>query len=493
MADIVLVQPKVGEWDFVRTKPAMPLALLHAAALADIEYEIKLIDQRTDGDWENNLRHELEKKPLCFGTTAFSGSQIHYALAASKVVKESDASIPVVWGGVHATLLTEQTLRNENIDIVVRGEGESTFYELVKALDGGRPQPRCSASRGNGGGPLDGIMGIWYKRSGSIRSNPDRDFLDLDTLPDIPYHLVDVKKYLPMQFGMPTLYMQTSRGCPHRCTYCYNAVFNMRKWRPMSAEKTAERIADARHDFGVKNFYFVDDNFFTDLKRAREIAERITELDVKWQVQGVCVSDVDKMDDGYLRAIEKSGCLQFRIGAESGSQRILEMIKKKTTVEQIKEVNRKLVSFNIAPYYHFLCGYPGETLDELRKSIELAFLLLRENPRARISPLHCFTPEPGTEMYELAVNEGFIPPAKLEGWTGTDRRTAYNPKNKELLEGLNFVSLFIDKKSDDVASPLIRLFAKFYRPIARYRMEKMFFRFMVEKKMREWYLKARAN
>lgn len=479
MADIVLVQPKVGEWDFVRTKPAMPLALLHAATLADTEYEIRLIDQRTDDDWENNLRLELEKKPLCVGTTALSGKQIYYALSASKLIKEFDASVPVVWGGIHTSLLTERTLRNENIDIVVRCEGERTFYELVKALEGGKP--------------LDGIKGIWYKENGNIRSNPDRDFLDLDAIPDIPYHLVDVQKYLPMQFGMPTLYMQTSRGCPHRCTYCYNAVFNMRKWRPMSAEKTAERIADARHNFGVKNFYFVDDNFFTDLKRAREIAERITDLNITWQVQGVCASDVYKMDDGYLRAIEKSGCLQFRIGAESGSQRILEMIRKKTTIEQIKEVNRKLANFNIAPYYHFLCGYPGETLDELRKSIELAFLLLQENPMARISPFHCFTPEPGTEMYELAVKEGFIPPAKLEDWAGTDRRTAYNPKNKELLEGVNFVSLFIDRKSDDVASPLIRLFAKFYRPIARYRMEKMSFGFMVEKKMRDLYLKVRAN
>lgn len=482
MSDIVLIQPIMGEWDSVRSNPTLPLSLLHTATLVSKEYEIKIIDQRLDKNWEKKLKKELKKNPLCVGTSAITGRPIHSALLASQIVK-NESDVPVIWGGIHASLLSEQTLKNKNIDIVVREEGEVTFYELVKSLDKEKP--------------LKGIKGIWYKERGLIKANQDRPFVDLNKLPEIPYHLINIKNYTSKFRGVPTIPIQTSRGCPNQCTYCYNVVFNKRCWRALNTENTIKRIKKVVDDFKIKSIFFTDDEFFVDLNRSKEILENILEerIDIILQIQGTCATSIKKMDKKYLKLLENSGCKELRIGAESGSIRILKLIRKGITPRQIILVNKKLKSFDISPYFDFMCGLPTEKIEDLKKTVKLALRLLRENQNARISPIHCYTPWPGTELFDLAISNGFIPPSKLEDWINYDFKTTkvFNEK-KDFLESLNLVSLFVDKKSRDlVNSSLLRVFAEFYRPIARFRMEKLFLNFMIEKKIRDLYLNLKNN
>lgn len=478
MADIILIQPKIGEWDYIKTHPSLPLSLLHAATLTDKEYQIKLIDQRTDKQWEKQLVNELRKQPILAGTTSMTGIQIKHALRASKIIKQA-SDTPVVWGGVHPSLLPAQTLRNDDIDIVIQGEGEITLYELVKALEHNKTP--------------EGIKGVWYKENGKIKNNPEREFIDLNKLPEIPYHLIDVCKYMPKSKGRSTIYMQTSRGCPFQCTYCYNNILNKRKWRALNPEKTIKRIKTAVEDFGAENIYFVDDNLFIDLNRAKTIFESIIEekLNITWEAQGVRIATVLQMSEKYLAMLEKSGCMQLRMGAESGSARILDLIEKGITPQQSIEVNQKLKPFNIIAHFDFLCGFPSETMEELRETTKLIMTLLDGNPNARISPVHCYTPQPGTELFDYAVKNGFKPPENLEGWIDYGSNTTHIHRNrKEIFESLHLVSMFLDTKSRElVGSKVVKLFAELYRPVARWRVKNFSFKFMIETKLREVLLK----
>ncbi|MCD6287922.1 MAG: cobalamin-dependent protein, partial [Candidatus Hydrogenedentes bacterium] len=217
MKHIVMVQPREGVYDKV-FKPWIPLSLLCAVSKLAIEgYTITIIDQRVSHDWESELRKALDTHPICAGITSMTGSQILGALAASRLVKEH-GSVPVVWGGVHCSLFPDETIVHDDIDIIVKGEGEITFYELVKRIETERS--------------LDGLESVWYKQDGTIKKNPDRAFIDLNDMPDTPYHLVDLNNYLHQFFNEKhVLEVESSRGCPYACAFCYNSLYSKCKWR----------------------------------------------------------------------------------------------------------------------------------------------------------------------------------------------------------------------------------------------------------------------
>ena len=168
MREIILIQPKAGAWEKMGAR--LPIGLLSIAAIPYNQgYKIKIIDQRIDANWKKTLINSLKKSPLCVGLTCMTGKQIFYALEASKIVKKH-STVPVIWGGVHATLLPEQTLENEYVDLIVLREGDVTFAELVNALEKN--------------GSLKKIKGIYYKQNGKIIKNVERSFIkNFDYLP----------------------------------------------------------------------------------------------------------------------------------------------------------------------------------------------------------------------------------------------------------------------------------------------------------------------
>ncbi|GAG10755.1 unnamed protein product, partial [marine sediment metagenome] len=202
MADAVLVNP--SGYKLINDQ-TLPLGLLYTAIFAHKEFDIKLIDDRVESDWKSKLISELKKEPKIVGVTSLTGKQILSALEVSKIVKENSNAL-MLWGGIHASLLPKQTLENKYIDIIIEGEGEFTFYELMKALEKNKS--------------LKEIKGLWYKKDGKINSNPKRPLLNLDTLPIPPYHLIDIKKYVQVRKTRdyrPSINLMTSRGCPNKC------------------------------------------------------------------------------------------------------------------------------------------------------------------------------------------------------------------------------------------------------------------------------------
>lgn len=467
MADVLLIQPIVGVLDEIKSAPALPLSLLTAAKLVCQEFEVKIIDQRIEREnWKRVLKKELAKNPICVGTTTMLGPQIKFGLEISEFVKQERGDIPVVWGGPQASVLPIQTIENKNIDIIIQGDGEITFLELVRALKNKKT--------------LKDIKGIFYKSDSKIIQTESRPLLDINEMPDVPYHLVDVKKYLPKRMGVPTIDIETSRGCPNRCAFCYNPFYNKGRWRFLRTEVALERIERVVSEFGAKGIWFIDDEFFVDLGRARKIIERLKELDITWTVQGTRIRSALGMDDNYLKMLEESGCRQLNFGVETGSEKILKKIHKGITVADVLQVNKKFAPYNIVPWYYFMIGFPYETKKEVKKTIGLTLRILKENPKAKISSIACFTPYPGTELFEESKKYGYIPPQKLAEWScyATDNINVpwLSGKKKREVEVIQFVSLFMDEKAKDVVdSKFINFLTNLYRPIALFRLRNQFY------------------
>lgn len=480
-SDVVLVNPRhrFGREIFRSQRHIVPLSLLAVATPLDAAgYRVRIVDQKTMPDWKEVLISELEKSPVCVGVTCKTSPQIRYALEVSQIVKKY-SDVPVVWGGIHPSLLPEQTLQNEFVDVVVQGEGEETLLALVQALEKSQP--------------LDDVLGIWYKHHEEIRANPPRPFIDLNEQPPLAYHLVNVQNHFEKKLGNPLLRTFTSRGCAYACTFCYNINFNHGKWRSYSADETLSRIKHLAKKYNLKGFIFSDDNFFGDLTRARKILEGLQQEGLVLSKLDIRADILNTLDDHFLKLLKKAGCLVLNIGTESGSQRILNLIHKGITVSQILAVNRRLKPFGILPKYSFMMGFPTETREELEQTVSLILQLIEENP-GLIKTLNIYTPLPGTKLFDLSVQHGLKVPDTLEDWVSFNYRTINLPwlsdDRRKLIEMLHCCTNFLEKHSFfdpkiDI-HPIFRLLARLYRPFAKWRVENLYYRFPIEIRVFEW-------
>jgi len=460
----------------------LPLSLLFPATPLDrAGYRVTIIDQSVNRNWRRELEDALKTKPICFGVTSMTGMQIRRALAACKLVRERQPDVPIVWGGVHASMLPEQTLQNPNIDIVVVGEGEVTLIELVKALESGAP--------------LAQVKGIAFRENGRVRLTGVREFVDLDALPPLAYHLVDVNRYRRRMFGVDHVTFQSSRGCTFACSFCWDPVLHGRRFRPLRAETVLDRIQRLMRDYGLRGFGFNDDNFFIDLRRARDIFEGIVRagLNISISKLHARADTVCEMDGEFLDLIVRAGVKTLSMGVESGSPRLLELVNKRITVDQVIEANLRLRRHGIAPSYTFLMGLPDETPDELAQTIHLALRIVEEHPEAKWG-FNVYTPYPGTKLYDLLLTKyGFKPPERLEDWTRLNYREVppdagwVPPETKRLIDALDFPlmcntwakAMAPYKKMNPIAALLVRA----YRPLARHRIRHLDARFPIETRL----------
>jgi anaerobic magnesium-protoporphyrin IX monomethyl ester cyclase len=482
MADVILVQPIFGHWDSLRTAPTLPLGLIAVANLVSHEFDVKIIDERIDPDWKNTLKNELAKKPKLVGIRTLTGNQIKHALEIARVVREN-SDVPIVWGGVHPSITPEQTLKHPLVDYIVFGEGEATLLELT----------RCIADKKS----PDNVKGLWFEKDGKALYTGDRDFVNLDELDLPPYHLIDIKKYLPLEFGKPTLYIESSRGCPHNCIFCYNKYFHRRKWRGMSPERFIEVLTNGIKISGAEHVYLVDENSFVDMKRMLKIVEEMKKIDITWTTTGGHIGQMYNLSDDQLKQIEESGCLRMYFGVETGSPKVLKKINKDLDLVELIAFNKRLKDYNIIPRYSFMTGLPFETKKDLMDTADLILNLIEGNPKASITALGIYTPYPGSELFEEISKNGFKEPKNLEEWGNMLQEKTTSPwisnKRKKELEALYYLSFFIDSKAKDfVCTPMINFFSSFYRPIAKFRLKHHFFSFMPERLIARKFMESKC-
>lgn len=476
--NIVLVQPRTGHWDLAGARPPDSLLSIAAAPLR-AGYNIKIIDQRIDRNWEQTLRREL-KDALVFGTTSMTGPQIRYALEASKLVK-SISSVPVVWGGVHASLLPEQTVQNDFIDIVLKGEGDFAFLELIRAIEGNS---------------LDTVKGIYFKRDGKVVRTAERDLIkNLDDLPDWPYELIEIDRYYGFNIAQGrSITLMTSRGCPFRCAFCYNTVYYNNTWRGMSAKRAVQLISNVVQKYGVRNIFFEDDNFSANVSRFEEIVNRILEekLRVSWGLLGTRVNTLKRMSDELLAKTVKAGCVNIDVGIESGSERLLNLVSKDMNIADALEVNKRLRKYFDKTKYTFIMGMPTETEEELLSTVKLATRLSKDNPNA-LPMFFTYCAYPGTRLYDIAIEQGFREPKKLEDWADINFETAVyrypwlDKRRIKMMMNYGFTSMFVSSNASyKIQSPMFRVLARLYQPLAKLRFEHNLYQFPAERVLAKW-------
>jgi radical SAM superfamily enzyme YgiQ (UPF0313 family) len=401
------------------------------------EYSVKIIDQRTNPDWERDLKEVLTQNPLCVGVTTLTGTQIYYALKTSHFIRQHSPETPIVWGGMHVTTTEDQVIRHPLVDYAIKGEGEHAFPMLVRALDGKLP--------------VEDVPSLYWKTTdGEIEFNGAGAEVDLNALPPLPYDLVDIEQYVA-----PTSYLydgitrllpfEGSRGCPFLCNYCSEPALT-KTYRMMKPELFVERCMAMVTRYNLDHVTFFDDEFFVNKTWATNVAKLINGQFTWWcQTRA---NDLLKVD---LKLLEKCGMMIVAPGLESGSDKVLRDIKKSEKVQHYIEANRKLAETSIVPQYNFMMGFPTEDYDDLYKTIDLILQLREENPRTVVNQISTLTPLPGTEIYGDAVTKyGFEAPKSIEDWISVNRHAVVTPWVKakpgmaETLQHLMYTSYFIN-------------------------------------------------
>ena len=477
---VVLFNPAPRAGFQAHRRVELPLSVLCPATPLDaLGYDVTVIDQFADPAWEPKFEAAIRERPLCLGVTSMTGPQILRALEATRRFKALHPGAPVVWGGIHASLMPDQTLTDPAIDVVVVGEGEETFTELVRAFEEGTN--------------LADVAGIRWRDGDRIRATPPRPFIDIDAAPPLAYHLVDMDRYRRTLFGIDHVSFNSSRGCVFRCSFCWDPVMHRRQWRAMQPETVLDQLTQIVRDYGIRGVLFTDDHFFIDLDRARGILEAIvrSDLDLTISKLQIRADTICKMDADFLDLLVRARVKRLTVGIESGNQRVLDLIQKDVTLDEVIEANRKIAPYPIVPLYLFMMGMPTETPDELGQSIRLADRLIAENPKAAKS-FNVYTPYPGTELYSLAKAMGLVEPDRLEGWAAFNFRNVQKhapwvlPETRRLIEGLDLPLMFL---GTNFVSPyrktnrLVVSLARVYAPIARYRVKHLDARFPIESRV----------
>jgi len=492
MSDIILIFPKTG-FDLGATVAPPHSLLTIAAPLKKAGYKIKIIDQRINSLWKDELREELKSNSICVGISSMTGSQINFALEAARIVRQEakNEKMPIVWGGPHPSILPVETAANELVDMVVVGEGEIAFFELVRAIEAKKS--------------LKDIKGIAYKENGNIITTASRELLDIETLLPTPWDLVNVEKYIHPDFYLKktdrTLDIgQTSRGCVYQCGFCCSATLRKRMWRPMSVNKALDMIITDVQRFKLDGIWLRDDNFYLNSERIRAICEGMVKarLRIDWYSSGTRVDSFLNLTPETIKAMKESGAYVLKFGAESGSNRILNLMKKGITVEQIFLSNIKAKEWAIKPAYAFMAGFPTETLEEVNMTIEAMKKLIRDNPEAELESVSIYTALPGTPMYSLALQYGLNPPKSLEEWSSWNfqeyaeekKNPWFNKQDRHALGNLSYIctiAFAIANLTRTISNPFLRIFARiFILPITRYfkfRFNHKLYRFAPELKI----------
>ena len=471
--NLVLVQPGIGDMDMFRDKPTPPLGLLAAASVACREFEVRVVDQRLPGDWRAALAAAIDADTAAVCFTAMTGQMITRALEAAREARRLTAA-PLVWGGIHASLLPEQAAAHELADYVVEGEGENALAELARRLASGADTA--------------GIPGVWFKRDGRPSAPAPQELLDVNALPPVPYHLVDMERYAQTYNGRRMFFYQSSRGCPCRCAYCYNRAFSRGRLRAKHADLVLREIKELREKYDFSLVYLLDDNFFIDQGRAMTILKGLKALGLGCVLQGVDIETLARLSDADLDFLEEAGVVRLAIGVESGVDRVRrEILNKSGSLELARAQVARFKGRSIAVLCSFIVGLPGETLTEIRETMRFGMEILKLGDNFRIPQFYIFAPYPGTEIYAGLERAGVAFPERLEDWGRYEWDFSHmheaSPELKDFLERACFVSKFLDRKMDDygAGSAALRALYNLYRPLAWFRLRTGFLKPLPER------------
>jgi len=330
-------------------------------------------------DLDNPIWKEIELKikslePDIIGLTMLTANYKVDKIIAG-IAKRINKNIKIVVGGTHPTIDPNETLKNNEFDFLIRGEGELTFLELLE------------------GKTLNSIKGLSYKKkNGEIIHNEKRPFIkDLNNLP-FPKRDSFVNSTKFMELGN----VITGRGCPYACIFCASQKIWERKVRLRSPQNVIEELKELKRRFNPPIIYFVDDTFTLNIPRAKEICRSIIKekINIPWK----CDTRVDRLDYELVNLMKEAGCVRIKIGVETGSERMHKIIKKKLTLDIIRNGIKMIKSAGLSLTVYLMAGFPGETNEDLKDTIKFA-----KEIDADYYSLSIVAPYLGTEIYDYFI------------------------------------------------------------------------------------------
>lgn len=379
-----------------------PLGLLYvAASVKQIgRHQVNVIDASLPGFGQETLE-KLFREDQCdvLGITVTSFTLLD-AIEVIQLFKKVNPRGKVIAGGPHVAIYPQETIGLGLIDVAVKREGEPVINQILDRLD----EPAA----------LQDVRGICFGYYGDIIDTGEAPYIEqLDSLPFPDRSFLPYKEYFSLLGGdaySTTIF--TSRGCPFRCAFCDRPAMG-KVFRCHGSDYVVQEIRQCL-DLGIREFLFYDDTFTVKRQRVLDICRQITELGlgISWDIR----ARVDTVDEEILLALKQAGCQAVHYGVESGSERILERLKKGISLSRVNEVFRLTREVGMETLAYFMIGSPGETRDDIRASLDLARAL---NPD--MLHLTIFTPFPATQLYREALEVGII---STDVW----REFAANPR-----------------------------------------------------------------
>ena len=366
-----------------------PLGLMSIAAYLKkyTDYQIEILDAQVEQLNHKDLKKEIEKrKPNIVGITTMTFTLID-VIKTAKTVKEVNPGTKVILGGPHPTIYPEETAKLKEVDFCIIGEGEKPTLEAIKNIDNINK--------------LKEIKGIAFQNKNEIINTGQADFIKtLDELPFPARHLVPYKKYFSsISSNFPITIIFTSRGCPYKCLFCDRPQLG-KTFRARSAKNVVDEMEECQK-MGIKEIFIYDDTFGIDRQRVLDICNEIVKrkLNIAWDIR----TRVDTVDKEMLTKMKKAGCQRIHYGVEAGTQKILNVLKKGITLEQVEKAFKLTKKIGIETAGYFMIGSPTETKQDILKTIKFMKKLDPDYVHITIT-----TPFPATDLYKMALEEKIV-------------------------------------------------------------------------------------
>jgi radical SAM superfamily enzyme YgiQ (UPF0313 family) len=432
--DCLLVFPPISTTERYSTKTEdigghlPPLGIASVAAMLEKHgFFVKILDAAVEKlTIQQTAQAILKENPKVLGLSCLTMTFEKCKKIATEI-KKKNKKILIVIGGHHASIEPEKIMKNNCFDLLAFGEAETTILEILQKF---KKNKKLLENKKQ----LSSIQGIVFRDGKKIiKTNARAPIENLDSLPWPARHLLPMKKYLPLanQYKRkPVTNIIAIRGCPFECTYCSSHSMFGRKIRFRSPENVTAEIKHLIEKYGIKELSFWDDTLTINKQWLEKLCDLIikNKLDITWS----CYGRVNTVDLQLLKKMKKAGCWNIFYGLESGNQELLEIIKKRTTLGQIKNAIKWTKQAGIESRGSFMIALPGETPEMAHKTIQFAIDLDLDYAQFCIT-----TPFPGTELFETAKKFGKLEKklSKYNIWEPVFIPFGY--KNKKQIEEIN--------------------------------------------------------
>ncbi|MBU1102470.1 B12-binding domain-containing radical SAM protein [Patescibacteria group bacterium] len=394
---ILLINPPYTNFEGMKESGGhmLSLGLAYVAAFlrSRTNDQIEILDTEVEGLNYGQIKDRIKKaKADVCGLTCPTPTMAHVGRLV-KLIKEILPASQTVLGGIHPSVMPEQSLRETGADFAIFGEGEITFYELIESFKQNQPE-------------FSKIAGLAWRSGEKITINEPRRLIQ--SLDDLPFPARDLFN-LPLYYSAPTKKVSeenatpilTSRGCPFNCIHCCSRVVWRGQLRFRSAQNVLAEIEECIKKYNLKEFNFFDDTFTVNRERVMEICQGL--IDRRLNISWICFSRANTIDQELIKIMEQAGCKKISFGLESGSQEILNLMRKNTTLQMAHQAVQIVAENNIAVHASFMLGNVGETEETIKETIKFAKSLPLDNATFFIT-----SPFPGTDLYTIAKQIGSI-------------------------------------------------------------------------------------